>query len=214
MTNVEGGEHHARALVEGSREPEEEISNAKTPKTKERAEKSQGEAERGGGWDRWRAFSNGHASESAATTEAETDSGAGGLGFLGRLGIGVWNLLTSASCHAAVEEADEGVEAVFVGAGDAGAKVALPSPGYPCYRHILTALGQDAVLLSTGDPTRWMPVGSDIDDAVREERLRKRHQQFGRSAEAARDWVAATDAPNARLIAATRGRAHHVLHWS
>jgi len=54
----------------------------------------------------------------------------------------------------------------------------------------------------------------DLDDAVREERLLKRHQQFGRSPEAARDWVAGTDAPNARLIAATRGRAHFVLHWS
>ena len=28
------------------------------------------------------------------------------------------------------------------------------------------------------------------------------------------DWVAQTDAPNARLIAATRGRAHFVLNWS
>lgn len=54
----------------------------------------------------------------------------------------------------------------------------------------------------------------DIDDAVREERLVQRHQQFGRSAEAARDWVASTDAPNARLIAATKVRAHHVLMWS
>jgi pantothenate kinase len=54
----------------------------------------------------------------------------------------------------------------------------------------------------------------DIDDAVREERLVRRHQQFGRSAEEARAWVASTDAPNARLIAATRVRAHHVLPWS
>jgi len=54
----------------------------------------------------------------------------------------------------------------------------------------------------------------DIDDAVREARLVQRHQQFGRSAEAARDWVASTDAPNARLIAATKARAHHVLMWS
>ena len=54
----------------------------------------------------------------------------------------------------------------------------------------------------------------DIDDAVREQRLVQRHQQFGRSAEAARDWVAGTDAPNARLIAATKVRAHHVLRWS
>ena len=54
----------------------------------------------------------------------------------------------------------------------------------------------------------------DIDDALREERLVARHQQFGRSAEAARDWVAGTDAPNARLIAATKARAHHVFTWS
>ncbi|MET3178739.1 UNVERIFIED_ORG: pantothenate kinase [Variovorax guangxiensis] len=54
----------------------------------------------------------------------------------------------------------------------------------------------------------------DIDDALREERLVRRHQQFGRSAEEARAWVASTDAPNARLIAATRVRAHHVLPWS
>jgi len=51
----------------------------------------------------------------------------------------------------------------------------------------------------------------DIDDALREARLVRRHEQFGRSAEAARAWVAQTDAPNARLIAATRARAHHVV---
>ncbi|WP_454906525.1 nucleoside/nucleotide kinase family protein [Variovorax gossypii] len=54
----------------------------------------------------------------------------------------------------------------------------------------------------------------DIDDALREERLVRRHQQFGRSLEEARAWVASTDAPNARLIAATRVRAHHVLPWA
>ena len=54
----------------------------------------------------------------------------------------------------------------------------------------------------------------DIDDAVREERLVRRHEQFGRSTEAARAWVASTDAPNARLIAATRPRADHALAWS
>ena len=53
----------------------------------------------------------------------------------------------------------------------------------------------------------------DIDDAVREERLVRRHQQFGRSVEEARAWVASTDAPNARLISATRVRAQHVLPW-
>lgn len=56
----------------------------------------------------------------------------------------------------------------FLALFDAGAKVALPSPGYPCYRHILTALGQEAVLLDTGERSRWMPVGSGIDAAVRD----------------------------------------------
>ena len=33
----------------------------------------------------------------------------------------------------------------FLALFDVGSKVALPSPGYPCYRHILTALGQSPV---------------------------------------------------------------------
>ena len=45
----------------------------------------------------------------------------------------------------------------FLALFDAGAKVALPSPGYPCYRHILTALGQGSVLLTTDAASRWMP---------------------------------------------------------
>lgn len=40
---------------------------------------------------------------------------------------------------------------------EAGDTVALPSPGYPCYRHILTALGQNYRLMETGPETRWMP---------------------------------------------------------
>ena len=55
----------------------------------------------------------------------------------------------------------------FLALFDAGAKVALPSPGYPCYRHILTALGQSAVLLETDAQSRWMPTGAGIDAAVR-----------------------------------------------
>ena len=49
----------------------------------------------------------------------------------------------------------------------------------------------------------------DIDDAVREERLVRRHRHFGRSEAAARAWVESTDAPNARLVVATRARAEH-----
>jgi aspartate/methionine/tyrosine aminotransferase len=38
----------------------------------------------------------------------------------------------------------------FLALFDAGARVALPSPGYPCYRHILTALGCRSPLIETG----------------------------------------------------------------
>ncbi|NDZ14257.1 nucleoside/nucleotide kinase family protein [Variovorax sp. WS11] len=51
----------------------------------------------------------------------------------------------------------------------------------------------------------------EVDDALRVERLALRHQQFGRSPEEARAWVAQTDEPNARRIAATRERAHRVI---
>jgi pantothenate kinase len=51
----------------------------------------------------------------------------------------------------------------------------------------------------------------EVDDALRLERLVRRHQQFGRSPEAARAWVEHTDEPNARRIAATRERAHRVV---
>ena len=47
----------------------------------------------------------------------------------------------------------------------------------------------------------------EVDDALRRARLVRRHEQFGRSPQEARDWEAATDEPNARRIAATRGRA-------
>ena len=53
----------------------------------------------------------------------------------------------------------------------------------------------------------------DIDDALRTERLTRRHQQFGRSREDAIDWVARTDEPNARLIASTRPDAKLVFRW-
>jgi pantothenate kinase len=51
----------------------------------------------------------------------------------------------------------------------------------------------------------------EVDERLRTERLLRRHQQFGRSLEAAQAWVAQTDEPNARRIAATRTRAHHIL---
>ena len=53
----------------------------------------------------------------------------------------------------------------------------------------------------------------DVDTSVRTDRLAQRHEQFGRSRQDAIDWVAATDEPNARLIATTRSTARLVFRW-
>ncbi len=52
-----------------------------------------------------------------------------------------------------------------------------------------------------------------IDDDLRRQRLVARHEHFGRSPDAARAWVAGTDEPNARLIAASADRADRRFCW-
>ncbi|MGF9755021.1 nucleoside/nucleotide kinase family protein [Microvirga sp. 0TCS3.31] len=51
----------------------------------------------------------------------------------------------------------------------------------------------------------------EVDDDVRRERLARRHEQFGKSRDAARAWVDQVDEPNARLISATRATADLVV---
>ena len=53
----------------------------------------------------------------------------------------------------------------------------------------------------------------DVDDTLRVDRLTRRHEQFGRSADEAAAWVAGTDEPNARLIEASRARASFIFRW-
>jgi pantothenate kinase len=53
----------------------------------------------------------------------------------------------------------------------------------------------------------------DVDDELRLARLVARHEHFGRSHQAAVDWVHATDEPNARLIAAQKHRADVLFRW-
>ncbi|HXF53600.1 MAG TPA: aminotransferase class I/II-fold pyridoxal phosphate-dependent enzyme [Hyphomicrobiaceae bacterium] len=50
----------------------------------------------------------------------------------------------------------------FLALFDVGDRVALPSPGYPCYRHILGALGVRPVMLQTDAVSRWMPTAAQI----------------------------------------------------
>lgn len=51
----------------------------------------------------------------------------------------------------------------FLATLDTGARMALPSPGYPCYRHILSALGAEPVTIETGADTRWVPAPQHLE---------------------------------------------------
>ena len=67
----------------------------------------------------------------------------------------------------------------------------------------------------------WAPVRGlldeswflDTDETARDAWLLARHVSFGRSAEAARAWIDATDAPNARLIAQSAVRTDLRIRW-
>ncbi len=57
----------------------------------------------------------------------------------------------------------------FLACFDAGDRVALGSPGYPCYRNILSALGCEVVELECGPHTRFQPTAqmlADLDPPV------------------------------------------------
>lgn len=51
----------------------------------------------------------------------------------------------------------------FLAAFDAGARVAMARPGYPCYRNVLTALGCEVVEIPTGPETRFQPTVAQLE---------------------------------------------------
>lgn len=58
----------------------------------------------------------------------------------------------------------------FLACFDVGDRVAIASPGYPCYRNILTALGCEVVEIPCGPQTRFQPTVqmlADLDPPVR-----------------------------------------------
>ena len=57
----------------------------------------------------------------------------------------------------------------FLSAFDSGDRVAMASPGYPCYRNILSAFGIEPVLLLTEAEHRFQPTPELLEKAVREE---------------------------------------------
>ena len=56
-----------------------------------------------------------------------------------------------------VAGASAGFTLAFLAAFDAGDRVAVVEPGYPCYRNALGALGVEVVRVPVGPETRWAP---------------------------------------------------------
>ncbi|MHC9297040.1 pyridoxal phosphate-dependent aminotransferase [Mycobacterium sp. LTG2003] len=52
----------------------------------------------------------------------------------------------------------------FLACFDVGDRVAIASPGYPCYRNILTALGCEVVEIPCGSETRFQPTVAMLDE--------------------------------------------------
>ena len=54
----------------------------------------------------------------------------------------------------------------FLAAFEAGDRVAIARPGYPCYRNVLTALGCEVVELPTGPAERFQPTVALLEELV------------------------------------------------
>jgi pantothenate kinase len=84
----------------------------------------------------------------------------------------------------------------------------------PVFPHTPLVITEGNYLLL--DETPWQAVAAALDEvwylqvdtSIRLERLATRHVQFGRSREAALDWIAQSDEPNARRVEACAHRAH------
>ena len=61
--------------------------------------------------------------------------------------------------------ASGGFVLAFLAAFDAGQRVAVTEPGYPCYRNTLDAFGVEVVPIPVGPATRFVPTGELLDAA-------------------------------------------------
>ena len=62
----------------------------------------------------------------------------------------------------------------FLAMFEAGERVGIANPGYPPYRHILTALGCEPVLIETNERTRWAVTPETLRAVHREDAARRR----------------------------------------
>jgi len=60
----------------------------------------------------------------------------------------------------------------FLATLDAGDKVAVPRPGYPCYREILKSLDVQPHFLPLGFDNNWQPEISQIEEAIKKNKIK------------------------------------------
>jgi aspartate/methionine/tyrosine aminotransferase len=102
-----------------------------------------------------------------AVAAARAALGSAALGYTETLGLGAlrqriarsyaqWHGLDIDPARIVVTTGSSaGFILAFLAAFEAGDRVAVPLPGYPPYRHILSALGCEPALIETGAETRW-----------------------------------------------------------
>jgi aspartate/methionine/tyrosine aminotransferase len=110
----------------------------------------------------------------AAIAAARAALGSGSLGYTEALGIaslrrriacayGDWHGLEIDPQRVVVTTGSSaGFILAFLAAFEPGDRVAMALPGYPPYRHILTALGCEAVGIETSAQTRWAITGESL----------------------------------------------------
>ena len=67
----------------------------------------------------------------------------------------IYNLVLDPARVVVTTGSSGGFVLAFLALFEAGDRVALANPGYPPYRHILSALGCEPVLIGTSEQTRW-----------------------------------------------------------
>ncbi|MGH6737294.1 MAG: pyridoxal phosphate-dependent aminotransferase [Methyloceanibacter sp.] len=77
------------------------------------------------------------------------------------VGVGPERIVVTAGSSA-------GFVLAFLAILDPGEALGLPSPGYPCYRQVLKALGMRPFLIETSGQGRWMPTIADVDHLAAE----------------------------------------------
>jgi aspartate/methionine/tyrosine aminotransferase len=110
----------------------------------------------------------------AALAAARAALGAGPLGYTEALGIAslrariaryyqeVWRVGVEPDRIIVTTGSSSGFILAFLALFEPGDRVAIANPGYPPYRHILTALGCEPVLIETGPAARWAITGESL----------------------------------------------------